>query len=106
MRKPYAFLKRSFALAFNPSTIPALYCFFALLLLAILRLELREAGITTRVGHAVQRLAKIQEAVVVYTNGAVDRVLTDMDDTQSELARALGIDDLADALGTTMLSAD
>ena len=85
--------------------VHGLYCFFALLLLAILRLELREAGITMRLGRAVARLSKIQESVVVYTNGAVDRVLTDMDDTQRELARALALDDLAEELGTTVLPA-
>ena len=83
--------------------VHALYCFFALLLLAILRLELRAAGIPMRIGRAVQRLAKIQESVVVYTNGAADRVLTDMDDTQQELARALALDHLAEQLGTTVL---
>lgn len=85
--------------------VHGLYCFFALLLLAILRLKLREAGIPMGVGPAVKRLAKIQESVVVYTTGAVDRVLTEMDPAQQELARALALDHLAEELGTTVLPA-
>lgn len=85
--------------------VHGLYCFFALLLLAILRLELQAAGIPMAVDSAVHRLRKIRESLVVYTNGAVDRVLTEMDETQTELARALGLDALAAELGTTVLSA-
>jgi len=83
--------------------VHALYCFFALLLLAILRLQLREAGMTMNVGRAVERLAKIRETVVVYANGATDRVLTEMDEAQEELAEALRLTDLAETLGTTVL---
>lgn len=83
--------------------VHGLYCFFALLLLAILRLELREAGIHMRLARAIDRLAKIHESVVVYTNGAADRVLNEMDDTQLQLAQTLRLDKLANELGTTML---
>lgn len=86
--------------------VHALYCFLALLLLAILRLELREAGLHISVDRALDRLTKIQETLVVYTNGAADRVLTEMDDTQQQLAQALGLFDLARELGTTVLSAE
>ncbi len=85
--------------------VHGLYCFFALLLLAILRIELREAGINMTVGRAVTRLRKIEESLVAYTNGAVDRVLNDMDDTQAQLARALKLHELAQQLGTTPLTA-
>ena len=85
--------------------VHGLYCFFTLLLLAILRLELREVGILIRLGRAVDRLAKIRESVVVHTNGAVDRVLAEMDDTQWQLARALRLDELAEELDTTVLPA-
>lgn len=86
--------------------VHALYCFFALLLLAILRFKLREAGVTMGVGRAVERLAKMRESVVVYTNGATDRVLMELDDSQQELANALQLTALAEALGTTVLAAD
>jgi transposase len=86
--------------------VHALYCFFALLLLAILRLKLREAGVTMRVGRAVERLAKMRESVVVYTSGAADRVLMELDDTQQELAQALKLTELAQELGTTVLTAE
>lgn len=86
--------------------VHALYCFFALLLLTILRLKLREAGVTLRVGRAVERLAKMRESVVVYTNGAADRVLMELDDTQQELAQALHLTGLAEELGTTVLAAE
>jgi transposase len=85
--------------------VHALYCFFALLLLAILRLKLQEAGLRMRVGRAVARLGKIRESVVVYTNGATDRVLTERDETQEELVRALKLTELAEKLGTTVLEA-
>lgn len=85
--------------------VHALYCFFALLLVAILRLKLREAGVVTNVGRAVERLAKVRESVVVYTNGATDRVLMELDETQQELAQALKLTELAEQLGTTVLEA-
>jgi transposase len=86
--------------------VHALYCFFALLLLAILRLNLRQADVTMRVGRAVEQLAKIRESVVVYTNGATDRVLTEMDDVQEDLAQALRLKELAQELGTTVLAVE
>jgi transposase len=85
--------------------VHALYCFFALLLVAILRLKLREAGVVMGVGRAVERLAKVRESVVVYTNGATDRVLMELDDPQQELAQALTLTELAEQLGTTVLEA-
>lgn len=85
--------------------VHGLYCFFALLLLAILRLELRETGLRMAVDPAVARLRKIQESLVVYTNGAVDRALTETDEMQTQLVHALGLEALAEELGTTVLPA-
>lgn len=85
--------------------VHALYCFFALLLLAILRRELRAAGLPMSVDRAVHRLGKIEETLLLYTDGNADRVLTEMDDTQQRLAEALGLAALAEELGTTVLTA-
>ena len=41
--------------------------------------------------------------MVVYTNGSADRVLTEMDETQQQLAEVLGLIDLARELGNTPL---
>lgn len=83
--------------------VHGLYCFFALLLLAILRLELRDAGIRISVDRALEKLGEIREGLVVYTNGAGGRVLTEMDDTQRRIAEAVGLARLAEELGTTVL---
>lgn len=83
--------------------VHALYCYLALLLLAIMRIELREHGVRTPLGRAIDRLRNIDEAMVVYTNEAVDRVLTELDPEQRQLADALGIERLAEELGTTVL---
>jgi len=84
--------------------VHSLYCFFALLLLAVLRLELREAGLRIHIDRAIRRLRALDETLVVYADGGADRVLTDMDPTQRELADALDLAELASALGTTVLA--
>ncbi len=56
--------------------------------------------------RAVGRLEKIQETLVIYTNGAGERVLSDMDEEQWRLAEALGLLDLAQEMGTTVLDKD
>jgi transposase len=83
--------------------VHALYCYFALLLLSILQLKLREGGLTLSTDHCVSCLQKIQEALVVYTNGSAERVLTDLDDSQQSLAQTLGLFDLARQMGNTVL---
>ena len=83
--------------------VHALYCYFALLLLSILQLKLQESGLTLSTDHCVARLQKIQEALVVYTNGSAERVLTNLDDPQQRLAQALGLFDLARQMGNTVL---
>jgi len=64
-----------------------LWCPFALLLLAILRIELREAGINMTVGRAVTRRRELEESLLAYAAGAVDRVPNDMDDNRPGLQR-------------------
>jgi transposase len=83
--------------------VHALYCYFALLLLSILQLKLQEAGLALSPDHCVAHLQKIQEALVVYTNGSAERVLTDLDESQKTLAQTLGLFDLARQMGNTVL---
>jgi transposase len=83
--------------------VHALYCYFALLLLSILQLKLQEGGLTLSTDHCLARLQKIQEALVVYTNGSAERVLTDLDESQKTLAQTLGLFDLARQMGNTVL---
>jgi transposase len=83
--------------------VHALYCYFALLLLSILQLKLQEGGLTISTDHCLARLRKIQEALVVYTNGSAERVLTKLDDSQQSLAQTLGLFDLARQMGNTVL---
>jgi len=85
--------------------VHALYCHFALLLLAIVHYHLRQAGLTISVDRAIHHLQQIQEAVILYTNDRADRVLAQLDPIQMELADALGLDDLARLMGTTPLPA-
>lgn len=85
--------------------VHALYCHFALLLLAIVQHQLHHAGLTICVDRAIHHLQQIQEALVLYTNGQTDRVLSQMDPIQNELAQTLGLDQLARQMGTTPLTA-
>jgi transposase len=85
--------------------VHALYCFFAMLLLAILERQLRAAGSRIRIDRALRRLTRVFESVVVYATGATDRVLSDLDEEQQTLAEALGLFEIASELGTTRLSA-
>ena len=84
--------------------VHALYCYFALLLLSIMQLKLQESGITMSTDHCIGRLQKIQETLVVYSNGSAERVLTELDDSQQNLAQALGLFDLARKMGNTVLN--
>jgi hypothetical protein len=74
-----------------------------LLLLSILQLKLQEGGLTMSTDHCVARLQTIQEALVVYTNGSAERVVTDLDEAQKNLAQTLGLFDLARKMGNTVL---
>ena len=83
--------------------VHALYCHFALLLLAILQNQLRQSGIGLTAARAVGKLEKIYETLVIYTNGAGERVLSDMDQEQRQLAQALNLEEIATQMGTTLL---
>jgi transposase len=83
--------------------VHALYCHFALLLLAILQFQLRQAGLTCRADRCLKRLARIQQTRVLYTNGAAERVLSHLDEEQETLDEALGVTALARQMGTTLL---
>lgn len=83
--------------------VHALYCHFALLLLAILQFQLREAGLTARADRCLQRLARIQETRILYTNGASERVLSHLDEEQEKLDEVLEVTALAKQMGTTLL---
>jgi transposase len=83
--------------------VHALYCYLALLLLAILQIQLRESGLTLSIDHCLSRLEKIQEALVIYSNGSVERVLSELDSSQQTLAQTLGLFDLAKNMGNTVL---
>jgi len=83
--------------------VHALYCHFALLLLAILQFQLRQADLNLRADRCLKRLATIQETRVLYTNGTAERVLSHLNPQQETLAEALGITALAKKMGTTLL---
>jgi transposase len=83
--------------------VHALYCHFALLLLAILQFQLRQAQLTVRADRCLNRLAEIQETRVIYANGATERVLSHLDEQQQQLDEVLGITALAKQMGTTVL---
>jgi len=83
--------------------VHALYCFFALLLLSIVRNQLREAGLTISIERALERLGEIQESLVVYADATHERVLSNLEEGNVRLAEVLGILDLARQLGTTVL---
>ena len=83
--------------------VHALYCFFALLLLSILQKRLHETGFKISVDRALQRLGEIQESLIVYADASAERVLSNHDQGNSELAQALGLGDIAHQLGTTVL---
>jgi len=84
--------------------VHALYYPFALLLLALVQHELRQAGLTLSIDRAIHHLQDIQEALILYTNDRADRVLSQMDPAQTEPADALSLEEPARRLGTTALS--
>jgi hypothetical protein len=48
-------------------------------------------------------MQEIQEALVVYTNGWAERVLTRLDDSQQSLAQTPGLFDVARQMGNAVL---
>jgi transposase len=83
--------------------VHAFYCYLALLLLAILHRHLEDAGINLSVDRCIDRLKALQETLVIYTNGASERVLSERDPLQEQLFQALGLGPIAEQLGTTTL---
>lgn len=83
--------------------VHALYCFLALLLIRIVLLRLQERHLVLGVDFLLERLRGMQEALVVYANGAAQRVLTQGSPEQEELFVALNLRPLAEQLGNTVL---
>jgi transposase len=84
-------------------SVHALYCFLALLLIRIVVLRLQERHLALGVDLLLERLRGMQEALVVYANGAAQRVLTQRSPEQEELFVALNLRPLAEQLGNTVL---
>jgi transposase len=83
--------------------VHALYCFVALLLIRIVLLRLQDRHLAIGVGLLTERLRGIEEALVVYANGAAQRVITERSPEQEELFVALDLQTLAEQLGNTVL---
>jgi transposase len=85
-------------------SVHALYCFLALLLTRIVLLRLQDRHLALGVGLLTERLRGIEEALVVYANGAAQRVITARSPEQEELFVALDLRTLAEQLGNTLLN--
>src|SRR5213594_2456363 len=83
-------------------SVHALYCFVALLLMRIVLLRLQDHNLAIGVESLTERLRGIQEALVVYANGAAQRVMTERSPQQEELFVALDLQTLAQQLGNTL----
>jgi transposase len=83
-------------------SVHALYCFVALLLIRIVLLRLQDHNLAIGVEILTERLRGIQEALVVYANGAAQRVITERSPQQEELFVALDLQTLAQQLGNTL----
>jgi transposase len=84
--------------------VHALYCFLALLMIRMVLLRLQESTLSIGVDFLMERLQGIEEALVVYTNGAAQRVITERSPEQEELFIALDLETLAQQLGNTVLN--
>jgi len=84
--------------------VHALSCFVALLLSRIILLRLQDRHLSIGVGLLTERLRGIEEALVVYANGAAQRVITARSPEQEELFVALDLRTLAEQLGNTVLN--
>ena len=84
--------------------VHALYCFLALLMIRMVLLRLQESTLSIGVDFLMERLQGIEEALVVYTNGAAQRVITERSPEQKELFIALDLETLAQQLGNTVLN--
>ena len=84
--------------------VHALYCFLALLMIRMVLLRLQDSTLSLGVDLLMERLQGIEEALVVYTNGAAQRVITARSPEQEELFISLGLETLAQQLGNTVLN--
>src|SRR2546426_2709301 len=85
-------------------SVHALYCFVALLLIRIVLLRLQDRHLSIGVGLLTERLRGIEEALVVYANGAAQRVITARSPEQEELFLALHLRTLAEQWGNRVLN--
>ncbi len=85
--------------------VHALCCHLALLLLRLAGSGLRRGGVSLSVSEMVERLNGIDEAFVVYANGAGQRVIAEMTPEQAEVFEALGLGCLSSQWGNTILVA-
>ena len=83
--------------------VHALYCFLAMLMIRMVLLRLQERNRSIGVDLLMERLHGIEEALVVYANGAAQRVITERSPEQEELFSALDLETLAQQLGNTVL---
>src|SRR5438876_7088172 len=84
-------------------SVHALYCFLALLLIRIVLLRLHERNLSVGVELLTERLRGMHEALVVYANGAAQRVITERSPEQEALFAALDLGRLAEQLGNRVL---
>ena len=83
--------------------VHALYGFLAMLMIRMVWLRLHERHLSIGVDLLLERLQGIEEALVVYANGAAQRVITERSPEQEALCIALDIETLAQQLGHTVL---
>lgn len=84
--------------------VHALYCFLAMLMIRMVLLRLQERNLSIGVNFLMERLQGIEEALVVYANGAAQRVIPERSPEQEELFISLGLETLARQLGNTVLN--
>jgi transposase len=85
-------------------SVHALDCFVALLLIRIVLLRLQERNLSIGVELLTERLRGIQEALVIYANGAAQRVITERSPEQEELFLALHLRTLAEQWGNRVIN--
>jgi transposase len=85
-------------------SVHALYGFVALLLIRIVLLRLHERHLSIGVELLTERLRGMQEALVIYANGAAQRVITARSPEQEELFLALHLRTLAEQWGNRMIN--
>ena len=74
--------------------VHACYCVIALMILSLLRRELEKAGITMSIASMMKSLVDMREVSLLYGTGreaATTTVLSDLDEQQTRIARALGL---------------